>query len=85
MFKPGSEALVEIRPYTEDDWVADGERTFTSGEEFVAYLGACPSHPNDASIVYSDASRRARSTTRGAARPERAAATHDVRSPAAGR
>jgi hypothetical protein len=42
--KPGSRALVEIRPYTEEDWVADGERTFASGDEFLAYLGACPSH-----------------------------------------
>jgi hypothetical protein len=42
--KPGSRARVEIRPYTEDDWVADGERTFSSSEEFLAYLGACPSH-----------------------------------------
>jgi hypothetical protein len=42
--KPGSRALVEIRPYTEEDWVADGERTFSSSEEFLAYLGACPSH-----------------------------------------
>jgi hypothetical protein len=42
--KPGSRALVEIRPYTEEDWVADGERTFASGGEFLAYLGACPSH-----------------------------------------
>ena len=41
---PGRRALVEIRPYTEEDWVADGERTFSSGEEFLAYLGACPSH-----------------------------------------
>ena len=42
--KPGSRALVEIRPYTQEDWVADGERTFASGDEFLAYLGACPSH-----------------------------------------
>ncbi len=42
--KPGSRARVEIRPYTEADWVADGERTFATGEEFLAYLGACPSH-----------------------------------------
>jgi hypothetical protein len=41
--RPGSRALVEIRPYTEEDWVSDGERTFSSGEEFLAYLGACPS------------------------------------------
>ena len=42
--RPGSHALVEIRPYTEEDWVADGERTFPSSDEFLAYLGACPSH-----------------------------------------
>jgi hypothetical protein len=42
--KPGSRALVEIRPYTEENRLADGERTFASGDEFVAYLGACPSH-----------------------------------------
>lgn len=41
---PGSRALVEIRPYTEEDWVADGEHTFSGSEEFLAYLGACPSH-----------------------------------------
>jgi hypothetical protein len=46
--KPGSRALVEIRPYTEEDWVADGERTFENGEEFLAYLGACPAHREDA-------------------------------------
>ena len=40
--KPAA-ALVKIRPYTEQDWVADGERTFATGEEFLAYLGACPS------------------------------------------
>jgi hypothetical protein len=45
--KPGSRARVEIRPYTEDDWVADGERTFASGEEFLTYLGACPSHAEE--------------------------------------
>jgi hypothetical protein len=42
--KPGSRAMVEIRPYTEEDWVADGERTFSSSGEFLAYLGVCPSH-----------------------------------------
>ena len=45
--KPGSRALVEIRPYTGEDWVADGERTFASGHEFLADLGACPSHAVD--------------------------------------
>jgi hypothetical protein len=40
--KPGSRAVVEIRTYTEKDWVAEGERTFPSGEAFLAYLGACP-------------------------------------------
>jgi len=45
--KPGSPAMVEIRPYTEDDWVADGERTFSSSDEFLAYLGACPSHAEE--------------------------------------
>jgi hypothetical protein len=34
--------VIEIRTYTEEDWIADGERTFPSGEEFLAYLGACP-------------------------------------------
>lgn len=45
--KPGSRALVEIRPYTEEDWVADGECIFSSGEEFLAYLGACLSHAEE--------------------------------------
>ena len=45
--KPGSRAMIEIRPYTEEDWVADGERTFSSGEEFLAYLGVCPSHAEE--------------------------------------
>ena len=45
--KPGSRAVIEIRPYTEEDWVADGERTFPSGAEFLAYLGVCPSHAQE--------------------------------------
>jgi hypothetical protein len=45
--KPGSRAVIEIRPYTEEDWVADGERTFQSGAEFLAYLGVCPSHAQE--------------------------------------
>jgi hypothetical protein len=42
--KPGRRALIGIRPYTEEHLVADGERTFSSGEEFLADLGACASH-----------------------------------------
>jgi hypothetical protein len=45
--KPGSRVVIEIGPYTEEDWVADGERTFSSGEEFLAYLGGCPSHAEE--------------------------------------
>jgi hypothetical protein len=36
-----------IRPYTGEDWVADSERTCSSGEELLAYLGVCPSHPEE--------------------------------------
>ena len=45
--KPDSRAVIEIGPYSEEDWVADGERTFSSGEEFLAYLGVCPSHAEE--------------------------------------
>ena len=45
--KPGSSAVIEIRTYTEEDWVADGERTFQSGKEFLAYLAVCPSHAEE--------------------------------------
>jgi hypothetical protein len=45
--KPGSRTVIAIRPYTEEDWVADGERTFSSGEEFLAYLSVCPSHAEE--------------------------------------
>jgi hypothetical protein len=41
--KPGSRAPVKIRPYAEEDWVADGGPTFASGDEFLVYLGACSS------------------------------------------
>jgi hypothetical protein len=44
---PGSRTVIEIRPYPGEDWVADGERTFSSGAEFLAYLGVCPSHAEE--------------------------------------
>jgi hypothetical protein len=42
--KPGGRALVEIQPCTEEDWIAGGERTFVSGDEFLSNLSALPSH-----------------------------------------
>lgn len=45
--KPGSRAVIEIRPYMDEDWVADGEHTFSSGEELLAYLRVYPSHAAD--------------------------------------
>jgi len=39
--------VIQIRTYTEEGWVADGERTFQSGKEFLAYLAVCPSHAEE--------------------------------------
>jgi hypothetical protein len=45
--KPGSRAQFENRPHTEEDGLTDGELTFASGDELLAYVGACPSHAEE--------------------------------------
>lgn len=39
---PGERAVIEIRRYTEDDWIAEGEGRVLSTEEFVAHLRRAP-------------------------------------------
>jgi hypothetical protein len=41
----GEEVLLTVRRYTAEDWFAEGEGRVFTGDEFVAYLKACP--PND--------------------------------------
>lgn len=41
--KPGERAVVEIRPYSEEDWIAEGVgRVFHSDEEEDAFFDRCP-------------------------------------------
>lgn len=39
---PGEDVLVEVRRYTTEDWIAEGEGRVFSSEEFVAHLERCP-------------------------------------------
>jgi hypothetical protein len=40
--KPGEPAVVEIRPYSEEEWIAEGEGKVLSTEEFVEHLRRAP-------------------------------------------
>jgi len=40
--KPGERAVVEIRPYSEEEWIAEGEGKVLSTEEFVEHLRRAP-------------------------------------------
>ncbi len=40
--KPGEQAVVEIRRYGEEEWIAEGEGRVLSTEEFVAHLRRAP-------------------------------------------
>ena len=40
---PGDAAVVEVRRYTVEDWVAESEGQVLSTDEFVAHLQRCPS------------------------------------------
>lgn len=40
--KPGEQAVVEIRPYTEEDWIAETEGKVLSTEEFIDHLRRAP-------------------------------------------
>ncbi|MGA2928019.1 MAG: hypothetical protein ABSG43_18900 [Solirubrobacteraceae bacterium] len=43
--KPGQPAVVEIRPYTAEDWIAEGTgRVFGSDEEEDAFFDRCPAN-----------------------------------------
>lgn len=39
---PGERAVVEIRPYTEDEWVAEAEGKVLSSDEFIDHLRRAP-------------------------------------------
>jgi hypothetical protein len=39
---PRERAVVEIRPYTEDEWVAEADGRVLSSEEFLAHLRRAP-------------------------------------------
>jgi hypothetical protein len=39
---PGEQAVVEIRPYTEEDWIAETEGKVLSTEEFIEHLRRAP-------------------------------------------
>ena len=39
---PGERAVVEIRPYTEDEWVAEADGRVLSNEEFLDHLRRAP-------------------------------------------
>jgi hypothetical protein len=40
--QPGEQAVVEIRPYTEEDWIAETEGKVLSTEEFIEHLRGAP-------------------------------------------
>jgi hypothetical protein len=40
--EPGERAVVEIRPYNEDEWVAEAEGNVLSTDEFVEHLRRAP-------------------------------------------
>ena len=40
--KPGEQAVVEIRPYSEEEWIAEAEGKVLSTEEFVEHLRRAP-------------------------------------------
>ena len=40
--KPGEQAVVEIRPFTEGEWVAEAEGKVLSTDEFVEHLRRAP-------------------------------------------
>jgi len=40
--KPGERAVVEIRPYSEEEWIAETEGKVLSTEEFVEHLRRAP-------------------------------------------
>ena len=42
--KPGEPALVEVRPSTLEDWIAEGEGKVLSSEEFAEHVRRCPSN-----------------------------------------
>jgi hypothetical protein len=41
--KPGEQAVIEIRRYGEEEWIAEGEGRVLSTEEFVEHLRRAPS------------------------------------------
>ena len=40
--QPGEQAVIEIRPYTEEDWIAEAEGQVLSTEEFIGHLRRAP-------------------------------------------
>jgi hypothetical protein len=40
--EPGERAVVEIRPYSEEDWIAETEGKVLSTQEFVEHLRRAP-------------------------------------------
>jgi hypothetical protein len=41
--EPGERAVIEIRPYSEDEWIAETEGKVLSTEEFIEHLRRAPS------------------------------------------
>jgi hypothetical protein len=39
---PGRQAVVEIRPYTDEDWIAERDGKVRSTEEFIEHLRRAP-------------------------------------------
>ncbi|MGH2832650.1 MAG: AbrB/MazE/SpoVT family DNA-binding domain-containing protein [Solirubrobacteraceae bacterium] len=44
---PGDEVVVEVRRYTMEDWIAEGEGRVFTDEEFTAHLKRCPPDQSD--------------------------------------
>lgn len=44
---PGERAVIEIRPYTVEDWIAEGEGRVFSTEEFVDHLRRAPANDSE--------------------------------------
>ena len=40
--EPGERAVIEIRPYSEEEWIAETDGKVISTEEFVEYLRRAP-------------------------------------------
>ncbi len=40
--EPGERAVIDIRPYSEEDWIAETEGKVLSTEEFVEHLRRAP-------------------------------------------